>query len=541
MIKFRHRRPPAWHPRKVSRLIGFLKDLRKHLTFRRIVLAVFVLPLLLYIYREVNHDALIIDPFSVPKRFEETGLTPEVVANRIADALRQIETSAQTRMKKDNLTSLHGEESTPDVEIPGTKLGLKTLVEVARAVLGIYPKHVSGDIIALLSTEFSSAKPPLKVTVYITQGRNRSRPVSLVVNTNDVDVLAQDTAKTILEQVNPYILAAYQYDHGEVNKAAELLQRIIQDPSEDRDHAAAAHNFLGTVLSDQNKDDEAVVKYKEAIKLNPKYADPYYNWALVLYGLKKYDEALAKYQKTVELDPKNTDAYNNWGNVLREQKKYDEAVAKYQRAIELDPKYALAYNNWGNALSDQNKDEEAVAKYQKAIELDSKYAAPYNNWGLVFYDQKRYDEAVAKYQKAIELEPKFADAYNNWGLVLKQQKKYDEAVAKYQRAIELDPKYALAYNNWGNVLREQKKYDEAVAKYQKAIELDSKYAVPYNNWGNVLREQKKYDEAVAKYQKAIELDPKDADAYNSWGYVLSDQKKYDEAKQKFARARELSK
>src|SRR3981081_3284267 len=123
-----HRRP-VWQPDRNSRLVSFLMDVGKRVTFGRTLLAVLVLPVLFYIYREVTHDAVMIDPFTVPKQFEETGLTSEVVANRIGDALRQIETTTETRMKKDDLTSLRDEGSMPDVEIPGTKIGLKTVVE----------------------------------------------------------------------------------------------------------------------------------------------------------------------------------------------------------------------------------------------------------------------------------------------------------------------------------------------------------------------------------------------------------------------------
>jgi tetratricopeptide (TPR) repeat protein len=507
MINFRHRRPPERHPRRVSRLTGFLQNLRKGLTVRRVGLAIFVLPLLFYIYREVNHDALIIEPFSVPKRFEEDGLTSEVVSNRIGDALRQIEIDAQTYMKKDNLTSLHDEGSTPDVEVPGTKLGLKTLVEVTRAILGIYPKHVSGDIVALSRAESLSTKTRLKVTVYITQGRDRSRAVSLFVNTNDIDFLAEGTAEMVLEQVNPYILARYKYDHNNVEKAVELVQRIVLDSSEDRSHVVAALNL----------------------------------WGVALYDKKKYDEAVAKYQKAIQLDPTNARCYYAWGLALYRQEKYGDAVAKFQKAIELAPKAPFPYVALGAVLNDEKNYEEAVTKFQKAIALDAKNAASYNNWGRALYHQKKYDEAAAKFQKTIELDPKDASTFNAWGVMLYDQKKYEEAVDMFQKAIELDPQSADAYNAWGNVFYDQNKYDEAIAKYQKTIELDPQNADAYNNWGLVLYAKKKYSEAAAKYQKAIELDSKYADAYNNWGLVLNDQKKYDEAAQKFAKARELSK
>src|SRR4029077_8137732 len=176
-------------------------------------------------------NPLVIDPFSVPKRIEESGLTPDVVSNRIGDAFHQMESNAQTQLKKDNLTLLRDEGSMPDVEIPGTKLSLKTMVEVTRAILGIHPKHVSGDIVALTNGESSTTKPKLKITVYFTQKGSRTQAGSLMINTDDVDKLAQAGAEIILEQIDPYILAVYRYDHGEGEKAVALVQRIVQDPS----------------------------------------------------------------------------------------------------------------------------------------------------------------------------------------------------------------------------------------------------------------------------------------------------------------------
>jgi Tfp pilus assembly protein PilF len=402
-MEVRPHRRPVWQSGNLSRLVRFLRNVLKQLTFSRTVLAVFVLPLLFYIFREVTHDALIIDPFTVPKRFEEAGLTSEVMANRIGDALRHIEITTQTQMKKDNLTSLRDEGSMPDVEIPGTKIGLKTLVDITRAVFGIYPKHVSGDIV-VHATVPPNAEPQATVTFYITQGRNRGEAESVGVSALDIGLLAQRTAEMVLGQVNPYVLAVYREEHHEFDEAVEIVQRMVQDPSEDRIHTSAAFNLWGVVLEDQMKDDDAVAKYQKAIELDPKKTRfAYFNWGIVVHRQKKYDEAVAKYHKTIELNPKDAVAYNNWGEVLYDQKKYGEAAAKYQKAIEFNPKYADAYNNWGFVLYDQKKYEEAVAKYRKAIEFNPKNSVAYTNWGIVLYTQKKYDEAQKKLAKAREV------------------------------------------------------------------------------------------------------------------------------------------
>ena len=537
-------RRPVWQPSRLSRLKSVLSQLLGKITFVRFALAVVILPLLLYVYREVTRDALIIDPFSVPKRFEEAGLTSDVMANRIGDKLRQIEVSARTRRKKDNLASLKDEASIPEVEIPGTKLGLKTVIDITRSVFAIYPKHVSGDVV-ILANDSSNTKAPTAVkqqatvTTYVTEGRSRSSAMSVTSDAEDVGLLVQRAAETVLRQINPYVLAVYEYDQGDRDKALGIVEGMIDNPSEARGQKAAAFSLWGLALHEQHRYDEAIAKYQKAIELDPKFAFAYDNWGVTLQEQHRYDEAIANYQKAIELDPKFADAYDNWGAALQEQHKYDEAIANYQKAIELDPKFAYAYDNWGLALQEQHKYDEAIANYQKAIELDPKFAYAYENWGAALQEQHKYDEAIANYQKAIELDPKFAYAYDNWGLALQEQHKYDEAIANYQKAIELDPKFAYAYENWGAALQEQHKYDEAIAKYQKAIELDPKLAAAYNNWGYALQEQHKDDEAIAKYQKAIELDPKFALAYDNWGLALKEQGKNDEANQLFEKASRL--
>src|ERR1039458_6799801 len=71
-------RRPIWRPSGLSGFKSLVSEIVTKISFTRLAIAVFVLPLILHIYREVTRDALVIDPFSVPRRFEEAGLTAEV-------------------------------------------------------------------------------------------------------------------------------------------------------------------------------------------------------------------------------------------------------------------------------------------------------------------------------------------------------------------------------------------------------------------------------------------------------------------------------
>jgi tetratricopeptide (TPR) repeat protein len=396
-------RKPVWQPGRIALLPSFLKSCLQRLTVTRLALAVFLLPALFYLYDEVARTALIIDPITVPKDITEKGFTPEVMANRIGDALLKIETSTETRMQKENLRSLKDEGSMPDVEIPGTKFGVKEIVDITRRIFKIYPKHVTGDIVF-------PAKDQAIVTVYITQGRNRIASDTVQGAPNDLASLAQRTAEVVLRQVNPYVLAAYQEDRHEYGKAVEIIEGMLQDPLQDRRHKVAALNLWGHVLQQQQRYEDAIDKYQKAVDLDRKDALSYYNGGVALEALHRYPEAGAKFQKAVDLNSKDAVAYNSLGGALYEQQKYRDAADNFQKAAALDPKYADAYYNWGNALDQLQKypcdfgatqddctaAEDAIDKYQKAVALNPKYAEVYRAWSKVLFKLQKYDDSIRK-------------------------------------------------------------------------------------------------------------------------------------------------
>ena len=109
---------------------------------------------------------------------------------------------------------------------------------------------------------------------------------------------------------------------------------------------------------------EAIEKYREAIKYKPDYYEAFCNWGIALSDLagtksgldaeKLYNEAIEKYREAVNYRPDHYGAYNNWGNALiylaqiksdsESENLYDEATEKYQQAIEYggDSFYNLA-------------------------------------------------------------------------------------------------------------------------------------------------------------------------------------------------------
>jgi tetratricopeptide (TPR) repeat protein len=80
-----------------------------------------------------------------------------------------------------------------------------------------------------------------------------------------------------------------------------------------------------------------MVHYEEAIKLQPNYADAYYNRGNILFAEGRIDEAMADWEKTLQIRPNDADAHTCLGNALLRREPVKEALAHYETAIALAP------------------------------------------------------------------------------------------------------------------------------------------------------------------------------------------------------------
>jgi tetratricopeptide (TPR) repeat protein len=247
------------------------------------------------------------------------------------------------------------------------------------------------------------------------------------------------------------------------------------------------------------------------------------NEAARLYKQKKLEEAALKYKAALRLDPNDALARNNLGKALYDQGKLEEAIACYRQALRLNPNDAGTHNSLGLALYDQGKLEEAIACYRQALRLNPNYAFAHNNLGLALSAQGKLEEAIACYRQALRLNPNLTEAHNNLGKALYAQGKLEEAIACYHQALRLNPNDADTHINLGNTLYAQDKLEEAIACYHEVLRLNPNYVHAHHNLGLALYAQDKLEEAIACYRQALRLNPNDADTHHNLGIALSSQ------------------
>ena len=170
------------------------------------------------------------------------------------------------------------------------------------------------------------------------------------------------------------------YRQQRLPEALEYLQAAV-----DRQSSSAVYRFnLGVVSQKAGRTADAVAAYRNAIAINPRYAEAYGNLGNVLREIGDLSEAVKCYQQALALNPSQADTHNNLGVARKEQGHPQDAIACYRKAIQLKPTHAEAYNNLGLALMEVGTLHDAIAAFQQALSLAPDYQTGRYNLGMAW-------------------------------------------------------------------------------------------------------------------------------------------------------------
>jgi TolB-like protein/Tfp pilus assembly protein PilF len=110
-------------------------------------------------------------------------------------------------------------------------------------------------------------------------------------------------------------------------------------------------------------------EYKQALELNPSYAQAHNWYAGYLTYTGRFDEGITEAMRARELDPLSLPLNNALAGRLLAGGRYDEALGQVQRTLELDDHFAPAHQTLGWIYLHSGKQKEAIREFQHALEL----------------------------------------------------------------------------------------------------------------------------------------------------------------------------
>jgi tetratricopeptide (TPR) repeat protein len=116
---------------------------------------------------------------------------------------------------------------------------------------------------------------------------------------------------------------------------------------------------------------DASVRFREAVELDPRFAQGHYNLGAAYQRMGANEKALDEFEEAASLRPKNADYRFAVGGAYFHLEKIDRAVREFRRALEIDPFHLQARYSLAVALEDAGRLDDARAEWRRYLEIDS--------------------------------------------------------------------------------------------------------------------------------------------------------------------------
>ena len=131
-----------------------------------------------------------------------------------------------------------------------------------------------------------------------------------------------------------------------------------------------ADNALGKVYEKKGDNVRALVLYREAVRIEPRYAISQYNLGLCLIGFGLNEQAFEHLAAAAHYDPGNADAQFNLAVFFLQNKHWADAARGFEATLRLRPEFVPAHAQLAKALIALGNFPEAAAQFRAALRLN---------------------------------------------------------------------------------------------------------------------------------------------------------------------------
>jgi tetratricopeptide (TPR) repeat protein len=271
-------------------------------------------------------------------------------------------------------------------------------------------------------------------------------------------------------------------ENGEMDRALDAYRKVLNvDPGQSQ-----LASRVAALLIEQEDFPQAIDVLKDAIKANPKDADPYQQLAYIYAKyLKKTDQAIDYANRGITLNPGDIEAYQRLVEIelaAGQEKKALEVLDRATKVSSNDANFwmrlgklyvAILFKNDSQPKPDELKRTNEI--FKRAAERAGDDPAILKDLADYYAASQQLKEAIPLYLRVLELQPDDANAREKLatGFILTNQR--GKAVEMLEQIIKEHPDKYQPYDLLAQVLDDEarslqrsKKVDEAKATFAKA-------------------------------------------------------------------------
>jgi tetratricopeptide (TPR) repeat protein len=235
------------------------------------------------------------------------------------------------------------------------------------------------------------------------------------------------------------LIAAARFDRAETEAA-----RLVRDAPD----SAVTVNMLGLAMAAQGRAAAALSQFRSAIRIDPFFADAFFNMGRELTKLGRKPEAEKALRAAIARAPSFEAALMLYGDLLVEDMRSREALPYLRRAVDTSNQSPVALQMLGGALNDAKEFEEAVDVLHRVTEIGGETIFALSTMADAQMRLGLVEEALSTIERALSLAPDHSVANGRKALILQTLGRFDEARPFFLKAMDADPSNGTYFRSY---------------------------------------------------------------------------------------------
>ncbi len=305
-----------------------------------------------------------------------------------------------------------------------------------------------------------------------------------------------------------------------------LLQGCSRDPNVKK----LKYLKSGEHYAAEGKQQEAVIQFSNAIKVDHNYAAAHYDLAKAYMKLGAFSGAYAELQKTVDLDPKNVQAHLDLGTLLLAARQYPRSMDQAKAVLALQANNPDAFALLSSIALAQGDRQAALAQIQHALAIDPNRSNFHTSLALILgSDPAQEQSAEDQLQKAIALDPKNITAHLVLSSMLEKKGDLQGAEQQAKTALDLDPTNLRARMTLVGMYYRSDNKTAAESTLLQGTELLADTTQGADLLWNYYARTGQVDKAASVYSALVAKHPKSIPLKVTYVHILMQQKNFSQA------------
>ena len=262
----------------------------------------------------------------------------------------------------------------------------------------------------------------------------------------------------------------------------------------------------GEAYMKQSQFSSAAIEFRNALKVDPRYVEAYYQLAKADLALRDPNSAYKALGQAIALDPNRSDARLDRARLLSFAREYGPATDDANYVLKQEPKNADAHRVLGSILAAQKQYDQALQEFSKAAALAPDDAQSYLDIALTNLALRHPADAEMSIKKAIQVDPKAVPAYLDLANFYRAENNPAQAEQVLQDGIKANPSAIPLYLDLAGVFQSQGKQADAGNVLSSLSGQLPKSAEAALGIGDFYLQAKMNDRALSEYQRGLSID-----------------------------------